>query len=451
MPIASEIEPSASDIEILNLLRCEPPTIAFNFFEYGGLTRSVFGLLQDAGNLERIISGNSGHRIRIPSSSSKGKEYHELCYEKRDGLLVAIANAHNNFSKKFDAKFFGRTKVRDNSGRQLQATVLALEVYRKGENGNEHPIWELGVYVHEDGSKEALYGEEMIVEMPETAKRVELIGRFCEFISSLKGMTYDPMMVGFIHDTHNSRYLKSVINGIKGVAVISEEEFIRERAKWFRYLAGTLGVENVFKFEDYCGYKLGYRVYRVELTSTHLKLGPEGGYNILVLADTEGFPEADNIPKDANDKRIEFGPYLSHREALIRFLETANHYLKHIHINAGIITCPFTIDSDFSRRDFKYATIVKDSGSVPITVSSWETSYLEGRKLPLGQMHHYLQLWNNGLGHLRLEEGVDFEKGLHPKHFMGKLLRIIPQVGYGDGSNFLQKAREEGILLKPSD
>lgn len=443
----SKIIPSHVDISILNLLRCEPPTLAFNFFEYGGLTRSVFDLLQDVGDLEKIITEKAGEVIKIPSSSSVGEKYHIVGYEKQNDSQFVVANAHNNFSNRSDIKFLAITKVNDDSGNAYEATILGLEVYR--EKGNGHPIWELGLYIKGRDRREIYYGEEIIIEAPSTSKRVELITQFYNLVLLVKEKKFNPNIRGIVNNRDKLRYFRELVQ-VDNINLIAQEHFEQERAKWFRYLIGTLDVKKVFKFEDNYGYKAGYRVYRIELVSTHLEPNQPGGYHIQVLATTEGFPQANTSQKDLNEKVIEFGPYLSHSKALTHFLETANHYLRHIYVNAGIVHPPFTISPNFSQNDFKYATVIKDLANVPITVSSWETPYRNGNKLPSGQVHHYLQLWINSSATLRLDEGINFNQGVHPREFMGKLLKLIPQVEYGNGSALLEKAIAAGFLIKPS-
>jgi len=452
MPNNIKNQPSITDISILNILRCEPPTLAFNFFEYGGLTRSVFSLLQDVGDLEAIISENRNKSFDIPSSSTGGEKKHTLLYEVNHDSHIVVANTHNNFSNRSDLKFLGITPLLGIDEKIYQATSIALEVYR--EKGNQRPIWAMGFYITGTGSKDIVYGEEAIIEMPETSKRVELIGRCMELVlASLNYIDYNPIWTGIINDPNEFKYLKNIMETTKDINVITKGYFEQERTKWFRYLAGTLDVKKVFKFEDSVGYVGGFRAYRVELTSTHLDPVETGRYKIRVLATTERFPQIETHAKDVNAQVIEFRPYSRHRDALTSFLKISNHYLRHIHIKAGLDNSPFIIPSNFSQTDFKYVTIIKDADGVPITISSWETPYRGGVKLPSGQVHHYLQLWDNSANPsapLYLHEGIYFPIGQHPRTFMGKLLRVIPQIRYKDGSAFLDESIRQNILLRPA-
>ena len=119
--IAEEIKKEAfteKDVQIINLLRCEPPTLAFDFFGYGGLTRSVFKLLQGVDDLEARILKKAGEIVQIPCHICNTRE-HTLSYNESKGALSVIVNTYNNFSKQSDAKFLARAEItgKDNKKR----------------------------------------------------------------------------------------------------------------------------------------------------------------------------------------------------------------------------------------------------------------------------------------------------------------------------------------------
>lgn len=428
------------DVRILNILRCEPPSIvAFNLFEYGGLTRSVFRLLQSIDNLEEIVSNRSeGGGIHIPSSSDHSSGEHMLSYQKENGTSIILANTHNVFSGRSDVKYFARTGINGN-GKKYNASFVALEVYRKED---AHPVCELGFYVTEKNSKDILYGEELIVDIPYAEERPKLYGQITSFALSMGKLKHNKALKGIAHTSQKSKYLKKIIADIKNSRVVTGTEFNKNRTKWFRYLSGTSDVKNILKFEDRYGYKEGYRVYRVELLSSHLVSKTEGKYFIRVFADTEG------DTKFLNPRNLQEGPY-AHRDALIRFLEIGNTYLDLLHLNAEKGRKQFEISLDLTHIDYRYATIVKDKEGRPIIISSWETPYgLDGKLLPHSQPHHYLQLWGDSSQPLRLDEEINFEKGSHPRKFMGKLLKAIPDIEYGNGSAFIEQAANHSVPFK---
>lgn len=421
--------PDNLDIAILNILRCEPPSNAFNFFEYGGLPRSVLKLLQEKADLETLISERSGRQLSFDSLSDDGTS-HKLIYEQRDGISSIFVNTHNDISKESDAKFFARTEIKGTDGNKYHVNLLALEVYRK--NGN--PIWELGFYVTDN---EILYGEEIMLELPREYKRLNFLGKLNRFILSMQKLQYDTSLKGITNN--NFQYLKEITQE-KSIKKITEEKFEEIRAKRVRYLTGTLGKRIVFKFEDRMGYKQGYRIYRVELVNSYLDPSKKDSYYIEIIADTEG------RSVQPNEKFIEMGPY-SHKEALAHFFRIVDHYLLHLHINAGIDDTKFKISHDSGHIDFRFATVVKNKSQVPITIVSKETPYgLDGRILPSAQLHHYIELYSPSSS-LRLDEGVHFKNGLHPRKFMGKLINAVSEIDYTDNSTFIQQAISQGVPL----
>jgi len=429
MPQAIVTEsPTSIDITILNTLRCEPPSFAFDFFDYAGLPRSVFHLLQDIPDLENRIQANSGKNISIPSSSTSGIREHSISYERYNGIFFVLANAYNNFSKQSDAKLLASSKIRGLDGKTYDATFLALEVYR--EKGDRHPIWEVGFYITAKGSKKILYEESVIIYMPESSARSSLIAPLVKFIQSINGLPYNPSTQGITHNPNKFIYLSSLIQNTPHIGIIDEAEFAENRAKWFRYLVGTLDVEKVFKFEDRSDPQ-NIKKYRVELISTHLIPNVKGGYITEVFEDT---------------KKKQKGPF-GHRDALAVFYEQGNHYLDLLYQRAGKGKRQFDISLNPQQNDFRFATIVMDIEHLPITISSWKTPYrLDGRKLPQGMLHYYLLLWDHSPNPLRLDEGINFDG--HPRHFMGRLLKAMPSIEYRGGSTFIEQARQYGVPLR---
>lgn len=430
------------DIKIFNLLRCEPPSLTFDFFSYGGLTASVFRLLQGIGNLEEIILNKSGKSIPIPSSSDLNLEEHRLTYQEDKGVYSILANTYNTFSNLSDVKMFGTTEIKGTDGEKYKASLLALEVYR--EEGNERPVWELGFYITKNGSKEILYGEEIVVNVPPNNRRLALEGKVTTFILlTMKNMGYNPSLKGFFHNLQESKYLTKILTNER--EVMSKEDFKKNRARWFRYLTGTLDIKKVLKFDDlyYFTNVSEPRVSRVELTSSHLASENGRGYLVGVLEDSEGYS------KNPNPKITQEGPF-THEEAWMRFLEVGNHNMDKIYHNAGKGRRQFDIALDWRQIDFRYAIIVKDAAGVPITVSSWESPSRNGDPITQKTPHHYIQLWNESPEPKRLDEGVIFD--LHPTQFMRKLRYAIPQFEYKDGSDFVEKAIRYGVpLINPKN
>jgi len=453
MPTATGEEiPTKEDITLLNLLRCEPPTLAFDFFSYGGLTRSVFRLLQEIPNLEEIISEKSGTTLNIPCSLSERQ--HSLDYRKEDGIYYIVANTYNNFSQRSDAKFFARTKIESTDGKEYDATFLALEVYR--EKGNRRPVWELGFYITEKGGKKILYGEEIVTDVPQTEARLTLYPQLIKFIKSMGGLIYNPAWQGIVQTNDQLKFLNSIVTTEGPIRVISQREFNENRAKWFRYLTGTLDVEKIIKIEDRLGYKIGYRSYRIELVSCNLTSGPPDKFSVQILATTEDDPTRPNERELIAGRNLPCKGIYSHGDAIRLFLKESNFYTKLMYTNAEKGDPQFEIALDPRHIDFRYATIVKDRNGSPITITSWETPYgLDGRLLPRvktrGEMrqqtHHYLQFWGDSPLPLRLDESICFPQGIHPRSFMGKLIAAMPQIEYRDGSTFIEQAISYGVPL----
>ena len=426
------------DIKILNLLRCEPPSLIFDFFGYGRLTRSVFRLLQSIGNLEEIILDKSGKIVLIPSSPDLNLEEHKLIYQEDSGVYTMLANTYNTFSSRSDAKFFGRTEIKGTDGERYKASLLALEVYR--EEGDECPVWELGFYITKNGSKDILYGEEIVVDVPPNNRRLVLEGRVTKFILlRMKNVGYNPRLKGFLHDTQKSKYLQKIVT--KKEEIMSKENFEKNRARWFRYLTGTLDIRKVLKFDDlyYSTDVSEPRVSRVELTSSHLASEDGKGYIVRILEDSEGYSKNPN-PKIIQERS------LTHEEAWMRFLEVGNHNVDNIYLHSGKGRRQFDIALDWRQIDFRYAIIVKDAAGVPITVSSWESPSRNGNPITQKTPHHYLQLWNGSPEPKRLDEGIIFDQ--HPTKFMRKLRYAIPQFEYRDGSDFVEQAIRYGVPLR---
>lgn len=430
---------SKEDVTLLNLLRCEPPNLAFDFFGYGGLTRSVFRYLQEIPDLEKIISNKAGEIIAIPCSSCENAKEHNLMYDNHEGVLSVMANTVNQFSGKSDAKFFATVQIKGSDQKDYTVNFLAIEVYR--EKGNAHPIWELGFYITPCSSKDVIYGEESIIEVPNSESRSGLYRMLTNFIKSAKKINFDSSLIGINRENKDIRYLNSLVEN-ETTKVIDHSEFNDNRSKWFRYLLGTMDIQKKLKFEDRLGYEKGFRKYRVVLTSSHLDhRDVQGGYSIKTLASTEG-----DIPNP--NWRVKYeGPYY-HEEALKRFLEIGNTLLNLMYINAEKSFRQFDIALDPTHIDFTFATIVRDKDNLPVTITSWETPYGKvNNLLPNGKIHHYLQLWGNSKVPLVLDEGANFDDNVHPKKFMARLIEIMPQINYQDGSGFVEQALNYGVPL----
>jgi len=431
---------SAEDVMLLNILRCEPPNLAFDFFGYGGLTRSIFRYLQETPNLEEIIKSRVHDVVSIPCSSCGNKKKHNLMYDEHEGVLSVMGNTLNQFSGESDAKFFATTKIEGSDSKQYTANFLAVEVYR--EKGNLHPIWELGFYITKPGEKAILYGEESVIEIPSTKSRLKLYGLLSNFIKDSRKIKFDANLNGINRENKGLHYLNSLVENNEISKIIDHSEFNDNRSKWFRYLLGTMDIQKKFKFEDRLGYSQGFRKYRIVLTSSHLDHRDiQGGYSIKTLASTENDPERPNW-------RVKYeGPYY-HEEALKRFLEIGNTFLGLMYINAEKGSRQFDIALDPAHIDFTYATIVNDKDKIPITISSWETPYSKKDIiLPNGKIHHYVQLWNKSKEPLALNEGANFDDNVHPKKFMNRLIEIMPEISYGDGSKFIEQAISYGVPL----
>lgn len=436
------------DVQILNLLRCEPPTLAFDFFGYGGLPRSVFhNLMNKMPNLEDIVrkrlNGEQGLLVDIPASDDvEKKREHIVSYNFVKDVFSVIANTYNHFSNQSDAKYFAFTSILGDDGKDYLAHFVALEVYRG--KGDGHPIWEFGFYITEPGKGNILHGEETVVDVPRLEDRIFLYKNICNLISRMKGFVYGTALHGINRSNANLEYITTLTDGNRGLRVIDHDEFNQNRAKWFRYLQGTGVVKKVLKFEDRCGYKKGYRNYRVELISAHLTGAPEERYFVDVLADTEEDVE------HPNERILREGPY-QHEEALERFLAIGNIYLDLMYLNAQKGRAQFNIGLNSAHIDFSYLTIVIDNAGMPITVSSWETPYADDKTLlpkTKGQqtMRHYLQLWNCEPKPLTLYEGVNFKEGVHPRSFMKQMISCLKTAQY-DPETFVRIAQESGIPL----
>lgn len=437
-----------ADVSILNILRCEPPSFAFNFLEYAGLPRSVFRLLksiddEDYGTLDDIVSEGNCRTREIPSSSSSTLRPHTLFYEKNDTMELIIVNAYNKFSDKSDSKFFANAHIKGTDGKDYDATFIALEVYR--EKGNMHPVWQLGVFVtnpHDSNHlSEALYEESLIVDLSQSEERLKLYASITKFIlTALATQAHNPDWQGINQDPNHFNYLQNITGETAGIDVVDEETFRKNVAKWYRYLVGTMDINNILKFEDRYAGNNPFN-YRVELVGTHLTDSGSGKYLIELMEDC----------RDDAEPTRELGPF-SHAQAVSQFVQSGNHYLDRLYQNAGKGKRQFEIAMNWQRIDFRYATIVSDVSGEPITVSSWSTPYgLDGEKLSNGQRHHYLQLWGSSPEPLRLDEGKHFPQGIHPRNFMGQLTNMIGSIEYNDGKNLLELGPDKGIPLMNPD
>jgi hypothetical protein len=433
------------DVKIFNLLRCEPPTLAFDFFSYGGLPRSVLRHIQNIHDLETRIEEKAGKVIEMPTRagttadepplSSPESRRHIINYNLVDVVYSIMVNSHNNFSGQSDFKLFATS----NNGR-YQANLVVLEVYR--QKGDGHPIWEVGLYITEKGKSNILYAEETIVDVPkEIIDRIQFQRTVCELTSSLKDIDYDASHKGRNRNPRFFNYLHLPTD--QGIRIIQNDEFEQRRAKWLRYLVGTLDIEKVVKFEDRCGYTDAHRIYRVEIVSTHLTGDPDGKYLIEIFAQTEGKEH------DPRNRNLQEGPY-THSQARSRFLAITNTYLNLLHINAEKGEPQFEITEEPTHIDFRYATVVKDQSEQPITLSSWESRYNHsGLLLPTHQRHHYLLLHNSSPEPLRLEEGQNFPQGQSPREFMAQLIGFLESSVY-DHSTFIETAAQAGLPLTVS-
>jgi hypothetical protein len=428
-----ETEYQPLDLSILNLLSSEPPTLAFDFFGFGGLPRSVFSLLNNIGDLEDIIKQNNNRSLTIPSLVDKHGD-RTLRYEVCDSVHGVVANTYNAGSKKSDAKLLGTTTVLDSDGRPTRVTALGLEVYRTTGNN----IWQFGFYISQN-NKDIQYGEELITELPSDMKATQVFSNFMRSLFLLQPGKL-PAKKGIVQDPADFSYLTEVL--VKDARVIDEKEFRKNRGKWFRYLTGTMDLHRVIKFEDFHGYVNGYRAYSLELASTHLEANGNGKYQIYLLGNTELLEDNE---LDPNGKRILYPPYENHSEAFQDFLYLGNHLLNHIHINAGLVKSPFSIQVERGDIDLRYATVIKDKGGTPITIASYESPFRLWQKLPKGQIHHYMKIYAPNSPTLALDETKDWPLGLKPKDFMHQLHEIIPKEKY-DINTF----REKLGLMQPA-
>jgi hypothetical protein len=442
MPQAKEKEFDQADVMILNTLRCEPPTLRFNFFEYAGLQKSVFRLLSDIrhngfGSLDEIIEGKNCQIVNIPSSQDPHSNGHMVMYNsKPGGISTIIVNAYNNFSGERDAKMVGRAKIKGTDGKDYYATLIAIEVYRG--KGNLRPVWGVGLYISptdpQSSEERCLYEESFFYDLPRVADRSFFNRPIAAFLDrGLSQIVYDPSLDGVT--LHKPKYLSGILDKNKGVERVSEMTFEANAHKWFRYLLGTLDVRKVIKIEDRYALHGNPTKYRVELISTHLT-NESGEYLVERLEDGHSLKD---------------GPF-SHEQAWQHFIQSGNDYARRMCLNAGKPILPFSISIDWRRIDFEYATAVADASNKPIVLTSWSSPFdQEGIKLDQ-ERHYYFQFWNGSPDPLRFEVGNFGKKDLqdpnHPKAVMRRITESVPFITYGDGSQFINDLRRNCVLLE---
>jgi hypothetical protein len=194
------------DDTIVNLLRCEPPSPAFNYFEYGGLTRSIFQLMSNIEDLEDIVRSRSESGNDHVVSENTG---YDIFYSNSDSFISIVANPHNKINHHHDAKFFFRSNIRDNKGKEYNANFIAIEVYRDKEGNN--PIWEFGLYFTEKKSNEIIYAEEAIVHKTPSIPRTLFLARIIHFNAKLSELNYCPLLYGIKQETSSLTYLNEHI------------------------------------------------------------------------------------------------------------------------------------------------------------------------------------------------------------------------------------------------
>jgi hypothetical protein len=440
---SSVVEPEydAVDIMILNILRCEPPSLRFNFFEYAGLPGSIFRLIADIkhngfGSIDDVVAARDCKILNLPSSKDPHSNGHILTYRAKEKTSVITANAYNNFSGERDLKLLGRSKIKGTDGRDYLATFVALEVYRG--KGNLRPVWEIGLYISptkeitsEDG---CLYEESFVCDVPRVVDRKTINGPLNAFLDQgLSELVYDPSLNGVT--LHKPRYLSALVKR-RGVDIVSSNTFEVNANKWLRYLLGTLDVKKVIKIEDKYARRDDPIKYRVELISTHLTQD-SGEYLVERLEDEQA-------SKD--------GPF-NHREATEEFVRVGNSYLDTMYRSARKGERQFSVSLDWTRIDFEYATIVPDARGVPIVLTSWSSPFdVDGRKLDKTR-HYYFQVWNGSPEPLRIELGnfafrTDSENPGHPKNVMKRLIGAMPAIEYGDGSRLNDALVREGVIFE---
>ncbi len=408
------------DILILNTLRCEPPSVEFDFLGYGGLPRSVFRMLQSHDDLESVIRDSAGSTKYIPSASSGGTHQHWMRYETRGGISSILANAHNSLSNESDFKMYSRFDYKGLDGNAYTFHFVALEVSRT--RGNLHPVWQVGLYITPKGLSATSYEDSLIVEL-ETSKqnvRVIMMGALNSFVAAEKKAADANSLVA-------PPSLRTILRD--HIKEVPKEEFYRERSHWFSYLTGTMEREIWLEVEDH--HTDGPpRAYRALLTTSHL-LRREHKYQVFAWENNEGVED----PAFRDDS----GSFMTHEEAWNYFLDIGNLWIDRIYESARGTPRQFSVALDRSRMEFRYARFTRpDAEGVPILASSWISHFRpDGEKLPPSDRHHYVQFWGaSPTSLLRLDEGIHFPSGLKPHSLIDAYDTLAPSLVYGDGSGF---------------
>lgn len=416
-PIISDY--NETDLQILDILSCRSFDPKLNFFDMGLLPRSVFQLLPSYQDLETRIA--TGNHIELPFSDSS-QHKHNLVYDKVDGVFYANANTHNIISNTSDQKTLFTTEM--DGGHQV--TILPLETYRRE---GQKTLWEIGLYITPRCSKKIIYGEELIVEFEGDDPRFAVAKFFPTLAKKLHTTKFNTALAGINQSPENFHYITSIPKEVKP---LSQTEFNLVRYKRFRYLAGTQNILRLLKVDDNRAYDEGaHRAYRAEL------IGPsvgEGGYVVLMLASTEPSAKLDKVP-DPSGHWEHYGPYTDITEAQQEYCNVGRDLISRIHVNSGLTTPPLTLS--LGGDILKYVTVMKDKTEKPITVTSWESQNDEP--------HRYLKIWRQGR-EPRIYQGNQYFPDVHPKDFMGRLLRLIKHMDYKDGTPLVESAQRVGFF-----
>jgi hypothetical protein len=434
-------EYTKDDITLLNILRCVPPDLRkFNFFEYGGLTRSILKLLKEVPDLDTIIEQNSDRVVDIPCTAKDNLKDHTIIYTAIPGCRSILANTYNQFSEQSDAKWFIERDIYGPNCETYKASLVALEVYR---GASIHPLWEIGLYITKDNN--IVYGEEAVLDINtfQPSERMKLLGKLSKFSRGIDIPT-EYQNGGVIKKSNEGLPLmEQLILDTNIMKVISEDEFNQRTSDRLRYLTGTNDIKKMFRIEDLAGYNTGFRRYDVELISEHLG-STEGSFSVQTIAGTE------RDLKNPNARTKQESNY-THKQGIERFLEIGNILLNLMYMNAQKGSKQFDITMDFN-----YVTTAYDKNNVPVTITVWERpAYLADGRLDHSRKEHYIQIWNCNPKPLILEEGKCFPEKIHfqkPKEtdpLIKQMVRTMGEIEYNPDT-YLSNAIAEGIPFIPS-